>query len=468
MTSSHIPYGSRHDGETSHLTPLLWLFLFALSIRWIYALGIYAAMGDGGLVVADGQGYMSDARRMVEALRAGTLHGGQWLGTDLSTMPVFSWLLALHVMAFGGKAAFAYVLSQGLLDALTCLFVYGMAATVSSRFALPAGIAAAINPSQVILSGLVYTDTPFLLFVAIMLFGSLRWLRYPSLGAALLIGIGIGGAALTRILIVPWLPVLIVFLLLVVIWRRTFTPRHLVHAAVMAAIAALCVAPVLIRNVIEHKSWALTPQGGVHLAYWVVPLVKEAKDGTPWERTADAMSKRVKAKYPNLTKEPFEASRLTAEVGREALAELGYPAIAKAWVTGAIINIASPAVILSPPVAQLPRKGFYATPGGSMVEKIVNFMFRSDNSVYAWFLIVGIAGVAIVRLLQVVGLVAVARIAPSAAILLVLWVSFILAVNGPVASPKYRLPVEPALCLLTGAGFAAIAEWYRRRRLLRG
>jgi hypothetical protein len=48
----------------------------------------------------------------------------------------------------------------------------------------------------------------------------------------------------------------------------------------------------------------------------------------------------------------------------------------------------------------------------------------------------------------------------------VLWVSFVLAVNGPVASPKYRLPVEPALCLLTGAGFVALRDWRRRRKRL--
>lgn len=465
MTVSHIPYGAQHDDDAaSHLLPMLWLFLFALAIRWVYALAIYAALGDTGIVTADGRGYMSDARQMVELVRAGTLHGGRWLGTDLSTMPVFSWLLALNVMAFGDKGAFAYVLMQGLLDAVTCLFVYGMALTVSDRFALPAGIASAINPTQIILTGLVYTDTPFLLFCAIMLFGTLRWLRAPSLGAALIIGLGFGGAMLTRILILPWLPMLILFMLMAVVFRRTFAMRHLGHAAAIAAIAGLCVAPILLRSLIEYRVLALTSQGGQHLAYWVVPLVKEAKDGTSWERTADAMSKRVKAKYPNMPRNPFEVSRLTAEVGREALAELGYPALVKAWVTGAVINLAAPAIILSPPVAQLPRTGFFATPGATPVEKVFNFMFRSDNAAYAWALLLGIAGVAILRLMQLIGLVSVARIAPAAAILVVLWVSFVLAVNGPVASPKYRLPVEPALCLLSGAGFVALRDWWRRRK----
>jgi 4-amino-4-deoxy-L-arabinose transferase-like glycosyltransferase len=464
MTSSHIRYGARQSDTASHLVPMLWLFLFALAIRWVYALAVYAAMGDGGLVTADGNGYMSDARELLGHLHAGTLRGGYWLGTDLSTMPVFAWMLALNVMGFGDKGAFAYVLTQGLLDAATCLFVYGSARTLAERFALPAGIAAAINPTQIVLAGLVYTDTPFVFFCAVMLFGTLRWLRSPSLGAALVIGLGVGGATLTRVLMLPWLPVLIVFLLATVLMRRTFAPRHLGQMAVVGAIAALCVAPIILRSTIGYGAFALTSQGGQHLTYWVVPLVKEAKDGTPWDRTVEAMRIRVRARYPEMPKNPFEVSRLTAEVGREVLAELGYPAIVKAWVTGAAINVAAPAVILSPPVAQLPRTGFFATPGSSAVEKVFNFMFRSDNAAYAWALLLGIAGVAIVRLLQLIGLVAIARIAPAASILVVLWVSFVLAVNGPVASPKYRLPVEPALCLLTGAGFVALRDWWLRRK----
>ena len=45
------------------------------------------------------------------------------------------------------------------------------------------------------------------------------------------------------------------------------------------------------------------------------------------------------------------------------------------------------------------------------------------------------------------------------------WIGFILAANGPVASPKYRLPMEPALNLFTGAGFVALRDWRRRRTL---
>jgi hypothetical protein len=45
-------------------------------------------------------------------------------------------------------------------------------------------------------------------------------------------------------------------------------------------------------------------------------------------------------------------------------------------------------------------------------------------------------------------------------------VAFILLVNGPIASPKYRLPLEPAFNVMSAAGYVAIRDWRRRRRLL--
>jgi hypothetical protein len=43
------------------------------------------------------------------------------------------------------------------------------------------------------------------------------------------------------------------------------------------------------------------------------------------------------------------------------------------------------------------------------------------------------------------------------------WFVFILLANGPIASPKYRLPLEPLLTVLTGAGYRACADWRNRR-----
>jgi hypothetical protein len=242
--------------------------------------------------------------------------------------------------------------------------------------------------------------------------------------------------------------------------------RLVTQLATAAIIAALFVAPILLRNVTQYNAWAFTPQGGAHLAFWVVPLVKEAKDGTVWSEGAKQMQQRRDARFGAETGNPFEESRKLSTIGREALQELGLFPLVKAWTLGAALNLGTPAVVISPPVFQLPRTGFFATTGSSLIEKIFNFLFQSDNAAYAWILLIGLSGVCLIRLVQLFGLAALLQDRSTWPILtvFVLWGCYVLAINGPIASPKYRLPIEPVLMVLTGAGLVAIGECWSRRR----
>jgi hypothetical protein len=142
---------------------------------------------------------------------------------------------------------------------------------------------------------------------------------------------------------------------------------------------------------------------------------------------------------------------------------LGAAAIIKAWLYGAVLNLGSPAILLAPVVSLLPRTGFYGTHGRTMFEKIANFLFHSDNARYAWIVIGGILGLVIVRMLQAAGLFEVLRLSRNYAGILLLagWCLYILVINGPVASPKYRLPMEPTLVVLWGAGYVMLRDRVR-------
>ena len=438
--------------------PLWAVLLGALALRWLYAIALFAAMGTAGLTGADSRGYLGDAEIMAAQLMHGDLHGWAWLGLGVGRMPIYPWLVTLNILLFGSLAPLTTVLVQGVVDSATCLLVYRIGKSIDPRIALPAAIAAAINPTQIVLSGIVYTDTLFVFFVALFLAGAAAWLRRASWSAALTIGLGLAFAALTRIVVAPWVPIMLVALLAA--WRiaGNLRPRHWLQAAAIFALFVLAVAPILARNVSTYGAWSLTGQGGAHLALWVAPLVREAKDGTPWERGSAEMEKRVRARFGPPAANPFTESRHYAEIGREALIKLGPVAVIKAWAIGGAINLGTPAIILSPPIAQLPRTGFYATKGGTVFAKIGNFLFHSDNAAYAWALLTGLAGVGIIRLIQLCGIFALIRDRQAwpIAVLLALWCGFILAANGPVASPKYRLPIEPVLCVLTGAGYALL------------
>lgn len=198
----------------------------------------------------------------------------------------------------------------------------------------------------------------------------------------------------------------------------------------------------------------MTPQSGVHLALWIVPLVREAKDGTPRAITVSALEARMR-ENPGVSMggNPFTDSARYRKMAVEELRKLGVPAIVKAWIYGIAINLASPAVTMAPTVVKLPRTGFYDTAGRTFVDKVTNILFRSENALYAWFHVIGIVGTVASRLAQAAG--AFVMVHGEGALwpllIMIAWALFILMINGPIASPKYRLPIEAVLAVMTGA-----------------
>jgi 4-amino-4-deoxy-L-arabinose transferase-like glycosyltransferase len=444
-------------------TTLLTIFATALGIRWAYAVVLYLFMGDAGLMGVDSIGYLDHAREFADVILAGKIEGWAWIGTTPVMMPLFTWLLTLHVILFGDNAGLSYVLMLGLFDAGTCLLIYAIAATLDRRFAIPSAIVGIFSPTQIVISGQVYPDSPFVFFVALMLFGALRWWQTPSWRYAMITAAGFAFAAWMRVLIVPFAPALVIFLLVATWFAGRLHWRHAIQLGALLLVLVACLAPISLSNAQRYGSWSLTSQGGQHLARWVVPLIWEVNEGKPWVEGYMEMERRAEQRPHPYYENHFEQSRRLTEAAMEELNRIGVGAVAKAWLFGAAINLGTPGIILSPPVALLPRAGFYATPGKNPFEKISNFLFRSDNVLYGWILLSGIAGLAAARLVQLGGFVVLlVHREWVPAMLFAGWCTFILCVNGPVASPKYRLPMEPALTVLTGAGWVLLTR--RRTR----
>lgn len=442
----------------------LTIFIGALAVRWVYSLSLYYSLGEQGLMGPDSNAYVMVARNFAAGVEAGTISGWVWLGTHILVTPFFNWLIGFHAWLSPNLFPVNYVLMQGLTDAGTCVLIFATARLIDEEIAIPAGVLAAINPTQVVMSGLVYADTTFVFFIALSFFGVARWLKFHSLSDAALIAIGLAGAAGLRVLIVPWIAVLIAVLAITVLVRSGVNRRLVTSLAMMSVMPAMSAGLAGMKNYGQYGQWALTTQSGIHLSGWVVPLVKEAKDRTPWATTFDEMEQRTRARFGPLPNNAVEQSRQYTVIGREALAELGPMAIAKAWGMGAAINMSAPAIILSPPVITIPRTGFYATPGETTAGKIFNFLFRSESAIYTWALLTGAVGVGIIRLFQIGGTIRLIRQGRYAMVLIfAIWILYILTVTGPVASPKYRLPLEPVLMILAGAGWAAIRTKLRGR-----
>jgi 4-amino-4-deoxy-L-arabinose transferase-like glycosyltransferase len=436
---------------------LLTIFMGALAIRWTYSATMALTLGDAGLLGVDSGDYVERGHELLAQLAAQPAPGWHWLGPKPFMMPLFAWLIALSAAVGGLNAALVHVLFQGAFDAGTCLLILATARIIDERYALPAGIAAAINPTQIVIAGQVYPDTLFVFFVALLLWSVLRWWRTPGWSAAAMIGIALLAAAWTRVLIAPFAVALVAFLIVAALVAGRLRRSTLAQLVAVLAVFGVSLTPIALRNHSVYGSWSLTPQGGQHLSRWVVPLIWESRDGKPWAQGYEEMERRADALPQPPGENMFQQSDRYRQVGLEALRDIDGLSISRAWAYGAALNLGTPALALSPPVMLLPRTGFYATPGASMPDKMFNFLFRSDNALYAWIILAGIGGLAVIRLLQAAGLVALLAQKHLVPVLLLTgWCAFILLVNGPVASPKYRLPMEPALMILAGAGWALL------------
>lgn len=456
-------------GSDSRRRGLRKIFLAALAIRVAYTLANFAALGPDGLVWEDSRGYLEYGVEFTSRLWSGELVGWDWLGPALDYMPLHLWLTTAVLSVTGTTGPLAPVLLQGAMDAGNCVVIACLAGAVDRRLAIPAGWFAAFNPTLVVMAGLLYADSLFLLTCTLALFAAVAWLDRSEWRWAWLLGAAFGLAALTRALILPWAVVTIVLLGLAAAARGRLGRRQIAQLAAMAGLTAFLFAPVLARNYDRYDTLALTTQGGGYVLVWLVPLTMEVNDGTPRQQGVDKMYARLDAtRAADSTESPFDRSARMISVGLEALWELGPVAIAKSWAFGAAINLASPAIIQAPALARLPRTGFYATPGETPFLKLWNFMFGNQNPTYTWLLIAGCLGVAGFRAAQLYGLAAAARRHPAARvalIYLILWIGYILVLNGPIASPKYRLPLEPVLAVFFA--FAWISAAPRIRALWR-
>ena len=392
----------------------------------------------------------------------------QWLGTP-ERMPFYALYVGLCAWFFG-PSLLVPVLGQIGVDTATCLLAVRIGARFDPRAAFAAGLFAALNPTQIVMSCVVLGDTFFAFFTTGAILTALNWIERPHLKAALCLGAWAGFALLNRAMVWPLLACAPLAMIVLAAMRGQGIRLAAIHATAFIAVCALFAAPVVVRNLVGYGTAALTSQSGTHLAFWIVPLVREAVDGTPQAVGASEMSAALDLRLvdPVSRANPFATSAALTELAREKLAEFGFVPIAKVWTIGAAINVLSPATLMIPQVMQLPRTGFYATQGDGPFDKAVNFMWRNDNAIYARWLVAGAAVELALKLLALAGLLAAfARLHSRLPTVVVIgWIVFLLAIYGPVASAKYRLPMEPIFGVFSAVALLALrARWSEHKRV---
>jgi hypothetical protein len=127
-----------------------------------------------------------------------------------------------------------------------------------------------------------------------------------------------------------------------------------------------------------------------------------------------------------------------------------------------VVNLGAPALLGDPRVRALPKPSFYNTPGAGLWQKARAYVF-DDPGRYQLLLVVGLIAMLPMLALEAIGFVMLARMLPWAAVFAGGVLAYFLLVNGPVATPKYRLPMEPVLIVLAAIPLARLTERWSRR-----
>jgi 4-amino-4-deoxy-L-arabinose transferase-like glycosyltransferase len=401
------------------------------------------------------------------ALGAALAKPASFWPTLLSTtdrMPLYPLLLAAIQSGFGETPRLAAV-AQAVIDAGTCALIAALGALLSPRVGWIAGILAALSVTLVVFSTQILTDTLFLFFFTLMLYASARFLLRPTPALAGAAGLAGGLALATRPAVALLLAAAVPVVFLVAVRQRRRLASAATAAMLFAIGAALPIAPVWLRNAVHYGSLNLTSQTGDHLAFWIVPLVTERADGTPYrasvERMESAYRQALARREPGAQSNPFMQAAAKAEMARKEMIQLPLAAFAAAWLEGMVVNLGAPALLADPRVRALPKPSFYNTPGVGLWQKARAYLL-DDPGRYQFLLVAGLIAMLPFLVLEAVGFVMLARSLPWAAVLAGGVLAYFLLVSGPIATPKYRLPMEPVLIVLAAIPLARIAERWRQ------
>lgn len=370
-------------------------------------------------------------------------------------LPLYPIFLAACRALFG-DAPRAVAIVQGLLDAGTCVMIVRLALFISGPAGVAASVMAACSATLVIYSAQILTDTLALFLLTAAFLGTALFVQRPTVALSATAGLLAGLALATR----PSVALLLPPMAAVMLFRMVKTDRRsgVICAALFCAASILPVAPTLIRNYVHFDRVALTSQSGDYLAFWIAPMLRQRQDGTPYETTVkkmkdafDATARQAPKAYAN----PFDQSSLKAGLARAELSSISLVTFAKAWGEGAGLNLLAPAMLGEPRVREMKKPSFFGTPGTSLLERAVLY-FKASTAAFAWIMVLSAVASAISTALAALGFAILVRTRPALALLAAVEIGYFLILTGPIGSPKYRLPMEPALIILAAVGIVGV------------
>ncbi|MBD3168403.1 MAG: hypothetical protein GF307_02895 [candidate division Zixibacteria bacterium] len=156
--------------------------------------------------------------------------------------PVYPLFLALFIWVFGDNGIYAAIIAQCAIFALTALLVFKIAGSFWERkIAVVAGVVCALHPLLFQYAGKILIETLAVFLFTAITGATLYLYRKPSTVKAVLLGLVVGIASLTKATFLP-------FLILIPLATVFSGDRKWKHALIIFIIGTTVIAPWTIRN----------------------------------------------------------------------------------------------------------------------------------------------------------------------------------------------------------------------------
>ena len=451
--------------ETAGLTRsnLVAIFLAALVIRILNWISIddpalYAFAGDSPI-------YWDGAKAWLDSGYFSRAEGGGFV-PETERVPLYHLFLVPFRWIFDDML-WPVLIAQSILDTGTCTLIGLLGAQLTRSTGLLAGLLAAAWPNLVIHSQLILSDSLFLfLFTGVLYFAS-KYLKSARLTDAVVVGVLCGGAIMTRS-VALYIPISMAI-------SAPFISRKILgnwRSGLFASIAILgaglvVVSPLLLRNANNYDSFQLTAQGGTHLLNWVVGYVNSLEKGKTFTEEAQKIQERHRLQMQRNglevnTSNPFKAAAMQVTFAKQEFRKIPIQSVLKAWLYGAALNLGTPAVIMDPRIRTYNRNSLMDSRGTSVMGRLWSFLEGNDPTYLTWVAIGLIASTFCVGL-QFYGWIVLMRHTVWPALFGTLAIGYFLLVNGPVGTPKYRLPFEPVLIVFQALALLTLFRRFQRK-----
>ncbi len=282
----------------------MWIFVLALLARlaWVATLknSYYWADEESFAVIArhlvNGEGYIANSSR------------ANWVQPGYMSL----------VFYFFGENLFVGRVGLCILGALTCVLIAGIGGRLFSRpVGTLAGLALALYPSHIYLSGVFYAEGMMIFWGALAVYFALRVMTSPHcITWAALTGMALAMGSLTRTLVVPWFACISFAWLLHFNWNWRVWWRPCVVFLVMGA---ACILPWTYRNYRVYHAF-IPVQSGFGASLWLAnnPLADGSHADWDLYPLTPAWEQRV-AQFPPAEREAIrtEHGHLQEEILRK-------------------------------------------------------------------------------------------------------------------------------------------------------